>query len=54
LQQILHAFSQVETSFQFLVRSWTLIVELISVYRRLRAFEAALQEEEGATLASRG
>lgn len=46
MQQILHAFSQVETSFQFLVRSWTLIVELISVYKRLRAFEAALREEE--------
>lgn len=56
MQQIIRAFGQVETSFQFLVRSWTLIVELISVYKRLRAFEMALREREGvSTLAgSRG
>jgi peptide/bleomycin uptake transporter len=29
----------VESSFQYLVSSWTTIVELISVYKRLRAFE---------------
>ncbi|MFM7226751.1 MAG: SbmA/BacA-like family transporter, partial [Betaproteobacteria bacterium] len=29
-------------SFQFLVRSWSTIVELISVYKRLRAFEAQI------------
>ncbi len=29
-------------SFQFLVRSWSTIVDLISVYKRLRAFEAQI------------
>lgn len=38
-QQIVRAFGQVESSFQYLVNSWTDIVELISVYKRLRAFE---------------
>jgi peptide/bleomycin uptake transporter len=40
MQQIVRAFGRVEMSFQFLVRSWGTIVELISVYKRLRAFEA--------------
>ena len=39
MQQIARAFGRVESSFQYLVNSWTTIVELISVYRRLRAFE---------------
>jgi peptide/bleomycin uptake transporter len=39
MQQIVRAFGRVEASFQYLVNSWTTIVELISVYRRLRAFE---------------
>jgi peptide/bleomycin uptake transporter len=46
-QQIVSAFSQVATSFQYLVNSWPTIVELISIYKRLRAFEATL---EGAPL----
>jgi peptide/bleomycin uptake transporter len=39
MQQIVRAFRQVEESFQYLVRSWDSIVETISVYKRLRAFE---------------
>ncbi|MGL5031234.1 MAG: putative transporter [Aeromonas sp.] len=39
LQQIQRAFSKVVSSLQFLVRSWSTIVELISVYKRLHAFE---------------
>ena len=39
MQQITRAFDRVENSFQFLVRSWGTIIELISVYKRLRAFE---------------
>ncbi len=39
LQQILRAFDRVESSFQFLVNSWGTIVELISIYKRLKAFE---------------
>lgn len=45
LQQILTAFSQVSNAFQYLVNSWTTIVELLSVYKRLTAFEAAIQHE---------
>ncbi len=43
MQQIVRAFGQVESSFQFLVRSWNIIVELISVYKRLRAFELGIK-----------
>ena len=43
LQQILRAFDRVETSFQFLVNSWSTIVELISIYKRLRAFESRIK-----------
>jgi peptide/bleomycin uptake transporter len=46
MNQILNAFSQVRSSFQFLVNSWSTIVELMSVYKRLRAFESVLQNEE--------
>lgn len=42
LQQILTAFGQVSNSFQYLVNSWTTIVELLSVYKRLKAFESVL------------
>ena len=39
MNQILNAFEQVRSSFQYLVNSWTTIVELLSIYKRLRAFE---------------
>ncbi len=45
--QILNAFSRVTSSLQFLLNSWSTIVELQSVHKRLRAFEATL---EGAPL----
>jgi peptide/bleomycin uptake transporter len=45
MQQISNAFRQVEESFQFLVQSWTTIVELLSIYKRLKAFEAAINHE---------
>ncbi len=45
-QQILTAFGQVSNSFQFLVNSWTTIVEMLSIYKRLRAFEAAFKGED--------
>jgi peptide/bleomycin uptake transporter len=45
LNQISYAFSQVTGSFQFLVNSWPTIVELLSVHKRLRAFEATLEGE---------
>jgi peptide/bleomycin uptake transporter len=46
MNQILNAFGQVRSSFQYLVNSWTTIVELLSIYKRLRAFEATLRGEE--------
>ena len=45
LNQILSAFGQVRDSFQFLIKSWPTMIELISVYKRLRAFEATLHGE---------
>ena len=45
MQQIIRAFDRVQSSFQYLVNSWTTIVELISIYKRLRAFEATLDNE---------
>ncbi len=45
LQQILTAFSQVSESFQYLVKSWYKIVELLSVHKRLKSFEAAINDE---------
>jgi peptide/bleomycin uptake transporter len=45
MNQILNAFGEVRSSFQYLVNSWTTIVELISIYKRLRAFEAQLHGE---------
>jgi peptide/bleomycin uptake transporter len=45
MQQVIRAFGRVEGSFQYLVRSWTTIVSLISIYKRLRAFEALMRDE---------
>ena len=44
-QQIATAFGQVSSSFQYLVMSWPTIVELLSIYKRLKAFEATLEGE---------
>ena len=44
VQQIIRAFGRVETSLQYLVRSWPIIVELISVWKRLNEFEARLEK----------
>lgn len=46
MQQIIRAFGRVENSFQYLVNAWPTIVELISVYKRLRAFESHIWEYE--------
>ena len=39
MQQIIRAFGRVEGSMQYLLRAWPTIIELASVYRRLREFE---------------
>jgi peptide/bleomycin uptake transporter len=45
LQQILSAFGEVRSSFQYLVTSWSTIVDLLSIYKRLRGFEAKMYGE---------
>lgn len=45
MNQISNVFSQVQGSFQYLVNSWTTIIELLSIYKRLRAFEATIHGE---------
>jgi peptide/bleomycin uptake transporter len=42
MSQISNVFDQVRGSFQYLVNSWTTIIELLSIYKRLRSFEAAI------------
>ncbi len=48
MQQIVRAFGTVESAFQYLVNSWTTIVELMSVYKRLRQFESQIQKADQA------
>jgi len=45
MNQILNSFTQVRSSFQYLVNAWSTIVELISIYQRLRGFEAKISGE---------
>ena len=51
MQQIIRAFGKVQESFQYLVTSWSTIVELMSVYKRLRAFESQIRTTTRGTLA---
>ncbi len=44
-QQISSAFGQVSSSFQYLVNSWPTVIELISIYKRLKAFESVIDNE---------
>lgn len=50
MQQIIRAFGRVEDSFQYLVKSWTTIVELMSIYKRLAAFERAIAGDQLAAI----
>jgi peptide/bleomycin uptake transporter len=52
LQQIIRAFGRVEDSFQFLVNSWSTIVELMSIYKRLKGFEEQIKIRSGEALRS--
>ncbi len=45
LQQITNVFDQVRSSFQYLITSWSTLVELMSIYKRLRHFEQILDSE---------
>ena len=46
VQQITRAFGRVEGSLQYLVKSWSTIVELISVWKRLSEFERKLKSTD--------
>ena len=46
MQQIIRAFGRVEGSMQYLLKAWPTIIELASVYKRLREFESQINEKE--------
>ena len=46
MQQIIRAFGRVEGSMQYLLKAWPTIIELASVYKRLREFEAKIKQED--------
>ena len=46
MQQIIRAFGRVEGSMQYLLKAWPTIIELASVYKRLREFEEKLELSE--------
>ncbi|ALR75651.1 peptide antibiotic transporter SbmA [[Enterobacter] lignolyticus] len=45
MTQITNVFGQVRGSFQYLISSWTTLVELMSIYKRLRSFERELDKQ---------
>ena len=49
MQQIIRAFGRVEGSMQYLLKAWPTIIELASVYKRLREFERQILESETAS-----
>jgi len=44
LNQITNVFDQVRGSFQYLIASWSTLIELMSIYKRLRSFEQILDD----------
>ena len=45
MQQIIRAFGRVEGSMQYLLKAWPTIIELASVYKRLKEFEKQIHIE---------
>jgi len=46
MQQIIRAFGRVEGSMQYLLKAWPTIIELASVFKRLREFESEIIKNE--------
>jgi peptide/bleomycin uptake transporter len=46
MQQIIRAFGRVEGSMQYLLKAWPTIIELASVYKRLKEFENSINSVE--------
>ncbi|EEY88170.1 MULTISPECIES: peptide antibiotic transporter SbmA [Acinetobacter] len=44
INQIGNVFDKVRESFQYLIMSWKTIIELLSIYKRLKTFEAVLDD----------
>ncbi len=44
INQIGNVFDKVRESFQYLILSWKTIIELLSIYKRLKAFESTLDD----------
>ena len=44
MMQIGNVFGKVRESFQYLIESWPTIIELLSIYKRLKAFESTLDD----------
>ncbi|QGX90506.1 peptide antibiotic transporter SbmA [Tatumella sp. TA1] len=45
MNQISNVFDQVRSSFQYLINSWSTLVELMSIYKRLHSFEMILRDK---------
>ena len=45
INQILNVFNNVRESFQYLINSWKTIIELLSIHKRLKAFESILNDK---------
>lgn len=45
INQISYVFGKIRESLQFLVSSWSTIIELLSIYKRLKAFESILHNK---------
>ncbi|BES84048.1 peptide antibiotic transporter SbmA [Pectobacterium araliae] len=54
MTQITNVFDRVRDSFQYLITSWSTIVELLSIYKRLRAFEAIIDQKSDDVIAKNG
>ena len=44
INQITNVFDKVRESFQYLIMSWKTIIELLSIYKRLKTFESVLDD----------
>ena len=44
MTQISNVFDQVRSAFQYLINSWTTLLELMSIYKRLRSFERQMDD----------
>lgn len=45
MNQISNVLEQVRAAFQYLIKTWSILVDLLSIYKRLRTFERAIVED---------